>query len=133
VADQEITTASGAGTSNSFGFTGREADGQDYSSTGRYYDSQLQRFIAEDRVEFAAGDTNLHAYVSNSVLNLTDPTGEIPVQVLPCLAGAGMPLGHQESGHPAGLVVIPGLDAVGNTEEGRPRSGTIIESPATPL
>ena len=62
-----------------YGFTGREYD----SSTGlqynraRYYDPSTGRWISQDPLGMAAGDTNLYRYVGNSPTNLTDPTGRI--------------------------------------------------------
>ena len=41
----------------------------------RWYDPQLGRFVSEDPIGFAAGDTNLTRYVGNSWPNGTDPTG----------------------------------------------------------
>jgi RHS repeat-associated protein len=60
-----------------FGYTGREADaetGLDYYRA-RYYDSSNGRFISEDPIGFAAGDTNLTRYVGNSPTNFIDPSG----------------------------------------------------------
>ena len=86
------TTTSGATTSNTFGFTGREADGTGlYFYRARYYDPRLQRFIAEDPLGFGAGDANLHGYVFNAPTNFTDPSGEFALLVLPaagCVGGA---------------------------------------------
>lgn len=39
------------------------------------YDPAVGRFLSEDPLGFAAGDTNLQRYVSNSPTNHTDPTG----------------------------------------------------------
>jgi len=71
-------TASGAASSNSSQFTGRENDGtglQFYRS--RYYSPALQRFISEDSIGFSGGDTNLYGYVFNSPTNFTDSSGQI--------------------------------------------------------
>jgi RHS repeat-associated protein len=60
-----------------YGYTGREQDsetGLDYYRA-RYYDSANGRFISEDPIGFAAGDTNLTRYVGNSPTNGTDPSG----------------------------------------------------------
>jgi RHS repeat-associated protein len=79
------TTTSGAGTTNSFGFTGREADGTGlHYYRARYYDARLQRFIGEDPLGFHAGDVNLHAYVFNSPTELVDPLGEAVFYVPQC-------------------------------------------------
>jgi RHS repeat-associated protein len=61
-----------------FGFTGREFD----SNTGlqingeRWYDPITARWMSQDPLDFAAGDSNLYRYVSNTPLNATDPSGE---------------------------------------------------------
>jgi uncharacterized protein RhaS with RHS repeats len=47
------------------------------------------RFIGEDPIGFAGGDTNLYGYAFNSPSNFTDPSGEVvPVGLLIVLAGA---------------------------------------------
>jgi len=78
-------------------YTGREPD----PSTGliyyraRWYDPRIGRFISEDPIGFAAGDTNLSRYVGNSTHNAVDPSGlwGIPgsYSVLPPDAVAGLP------------------------------------------
>jgi len=83
------TTRTGTVTTNPFQFTGRENDGTGlYYYRARYYHPVLQRFISEDPIEFAAGDTNLYAYVFNSPTNFTDPSGEILPLLAACLGGA---------------------------------------------
>jgi RHS repeat-associated protein len=60
-----------------YGYTGREQDsetGLDYYRA-RYYDASNGRFISEDPISFAAGDTNIYRYVGNSPTNGTDPSG----------------------------------------------------------
>jgi RHS repeat-associated protein len=69
------TTASGGGTSNSFAFTGREADGTGlYFYRARYYDGRLQRFLTQDPIGILGG-TNLYAYVRNGPSSFVDPLG----------------------------------------------------------
>jgi len=71
------TTPGGASNSSSYQYTGRENDGTGlYYYRARYYQSELKRFISEDPIEFAGGDVNLYAYVLNSPVNFTDPSGE---------------------------------------------------------
>jgi RHS repeat-associated protein len=41
----------------------------------RYYHPALQRFISEDPIGFRGGDVNLYAYVGNTPLIATDPSG----------------------------------------------------------
>jgi RHS repeat-associated protein len=70
------TGTSGAATSNSFTFTGREADGTGlHFYRARYYDAMKQRFISEDPIQFSGGDSNLHSYVRNNPLRWIDPEG----------------------------------------------------------
>jgi RHS repeat-associated protein len=60
-----------------YGYTGREQDsetGLDYYRA-RYYDAGVGRFISEDPIGFAAGDSNIYRYVGNSPVNATDPSG----------------------------------------------------------
>ena len=60
-----------------YSYTGREwdADAQLYAYRARWYDPVVGRFIGEDPIGFAAGDTNISRYVGNSVTNATDPSG----------------------------------------------------------
>jgi RHS repeat-associated protein len=68
-------TAAGAPSSNSFQYTGREADGTGLDfNRARYYNPTFGRFISEDPIGFAGGP-NLYAYAANSPINLTDPYG----------------------------------------------------------
>ncbi len=66
---------------NSYEFTGRETDGFKYGMhyyRGRYYSAVLQRFVSQDPMDFAGGDTNLYAYVANGPTNDVDPSGQCP-------------------------------------------------------
>jgi RHS repeat-associated protein len=66
---------SGAASSNSRTFTGREDDGTGLMYyRARYYDPANGRFISEDPIGIAGGP-NLHVYVLADPINLTDPTG----------------------------------------------------------
>jgi len=70
------TTASGAGSTNSFAYTGRELDaGNLYFYRARYYNPVYQRFISEDPIGFLGGDVNLYGYVNNMPLNFRDNSG----------------------------------------------------------
>jgi len=78
------TTSSGAASSNTSQYTGRENDGNGlYYYRARYYSPSLHRFISQDPIGFVGGNTNLYAYVGNSPTNLTDASGQSP-----CLLGA---------------------------------------------
>jgi len=46
-----------------------------YDYRNRVYSAELGRFLQTDPVKFHAGDLNLHRYVGNDFLNLTDPGG----------------------------------------------------------
>ena len=56
-----------------FAHTGREWDPEtgNYFYRARYYDPQTGRFLSQDPIGFAAGDTNLYRYVGNSTPNYT--------------------------------------------------------------
>jgi RHS repeat-associated protein len=60
-----------------FAFTGRERDeesGMNYHRA-RYYDSLIGRWISEDPLQFAAGDSQLSRYARNNTTNSIDPSG----------------------------------------------------------
>jgi RHS repeat-associated protein len=60
-----------------FGFTGRERDeesGLNYHRA-RYYDTATGRWLSNDPIGFAAGDTNIQRYVGNNPVNYVDPSG----------------------------------------------------------
>jgi RHS repeat-associated protein len=61
----------------SWSFTGREwdADTALHYYRARYYDGKTGRFISEDPIGLAGG-FNLYAYVTNSPVNGTDPSGQ---------------------------------------------------------
>lgn len=60
-------------------YTGREQDLADlYYYRNRYYKPSIGRFISEDPIGLAGGDSNLYAYVTNNPVNFVDPTGETP-------------------------------------------------------
>jgi RHS repeat-associated protein len=65
-----------------FGYTGKALD----EDTGlqnnwhRWYDAAVGRWLSEDPIGFAAGDSNLYRYVGNNATNATDPNG---LQTLP--------------------------------------------------
>jgi len=70
------TAVTGAGTTNSFAFTGRELDATGlYYHRARYYSPTMGRFISEDPIGLAAGDGNLYAYVGNDPNDFADPFG----------------------------------------------------------
>jgi RHS repeat-associated protein len=76
-------TSTGAASTNSFQYTGRENDGTglDYLRA-RYYSPGLQRFLSEDPIGLGGGDVNLYAYVYNQPFAFVDRLGL-------CGSGAG--------------------------------------------
>ncbi len=64
-----------------FGYTGREFDEETrlQYNRARYYDPSNGRFISNDPIGFAGGDTNLYRYVGNSPTIFVDPSGLSPV------------------------------------------------------
>jgi len=69
-------TQTGSASTSSYKYTGREDDGSGmYYYRARYYHPRLQRFIAEDPLEFKGGSINIYTYVHNKPLRLTDPLG----------------------------------------------------------
>jgi RHS repeat-associated protein len=72
------TASTGASSSNSSQYTGRENDGTGlYYYRARYYSPKLQRFISEDPIGFSGG-LNLYAYVGNNPVGASDPSGLKP-------------------------------------------------------
>ena len=57
----------------------------------RYYNPQTGRFLSEDPIHFDGEDYNLYRYVQNNPLNLTDPSGEVPITLYVCYAYSGCP------------------------------------------
>ncbi|MGC1190794.1 MAG: RHS repeat-associated core domain-containing protein [Candidatus Binatus sp.] len=76
------TASSGAASDNPYQFAGRELDPNGgfgiYYFRARYYDSlELNRFLERDPQGLSGGNyAALYAYVGNSPLNGTDPTGQ---------------------------------------------------------
>ncbi len=69
------STTSGAASSNTSQYTGRENDRTGlYYYRARYYSPLLQRFISEDPIGLAGG-INLYAYVDNNPISFSDPLG----------------------------------------------------------
>ncbi|WP_408456245.1 RHS repeat-associated core domain-containing protein [Paraburkholderia fungorum] len=46
-----------------------------YYYRNRYYSPQTGRFISEDPIGWASGQTNAYAYVNGNPVQLTDPAG----------------------------------------------------------
>ena len=72
-----MTTQTGAASTSSYKYTGREDDGSGLMYyRARYYQPRLQRFLAEDPLGIGDDDVNLYAYARNSPTILVDPLGE---------------------------------------------------------
>jgi RHS repeat-associated protein len=68
-------TVNGADT-NPYQFTGRENDGTGlYYYRARYYSPTFQRFVSQDPIGFATGDTNLYRYALDAPTIANDPLG----------------------------------------------------------
>ncbi|NCS52426.1 MAG: hypothetical protein GPJ23_08650, partial [Microcystis aeruginosa G13-05] len=77
---------------NPFEFVGQwgvmeEANGLDFMRA-RYYDSLLGRFTATDPLGIEGG-INLYSYTQNNPISAIDPSGELPVFLIPALVGLG--------------------------------------------
>ncbi len=71
-----VTTQTGAASTNSYKFTGREDDGSGlYYYRARYYQPRFQRFISEDPIGFNGGDVNVYGYAQNNPIKRIDPLG----------------------------------------------------------
>ncbi|NGZ08702.1 MAG: hypothetical protein CV088_04845 [Nitrospira sp. LK70] len=74
-----FVSQTGAASTSSYKYTGREDDGSGLLYyRARYYQPRLQRFIAEDPIRFAGGSINFYSYVGNNPVNLRDPLGLKP-------------------------------------------------------
>jgi RHS repeat-associated protein len=76
------TTGTGTDT-NTQQYTGRENDNPGnsqglYYYRARYYMPGCMRFISEDPIGWASGQTNNYAYVAGNPVEFTDPTGRCP-------------------------------------------------------
>jgi RHS repeat-associated protein len=89
-------------------YTARENDGTGlYYYRERYYSPATARFISEDSIGYASGQTNAYAYVGGNPISYTDPEG----------LARGVPLAGNEPGgfrlNPNGLDVDY-FDGAGN-------------------
>ncbi len=73
------TTVTGRDGGNPTRYAGRDDDGNGlYYYRSRYYSTTNQRFLSQDPIGFASGDTNLYAYVGNRPTGYLDPLGTDP-------------------------------------------------------
>lgn len=77
VRGQNIQISSQSFTGSPYSFTGREWEYEAgmYFYRTRYYSPDIGRFVSQDPISFAGGDTNLYRYVANSPINARDPLG----------------------------------------------------------
>jgi len=69
------TTVTGAPTTNSFAFTGRELDTPNlYFYRARYYSPNYDRFVSEDQL-FPASGASAYSYAGNDPIGFADPFG----------------------------------------------------------
>ncbi len=68
-------TVNGADT-NPYQFTGRENDGTGlYYYRARYYSPTFQRFVSQDPIGFAGGNSDLYSYANGNPISLSDARG----------------------------------------------------------
>jgi RHS repeat-associated protein len=106
------TSATGEQNTNLTQYTGRELDETGlYYYRGRYYSPALLRFISEDPIGFAGGDSNLYAYVFDAPTNFVDPMGLDPwTRLSGGLRAIG---GGFEAGAGVGLAIATGWTGIG--------------------
>jgi RHS repeat-associated protein len=72
------TTFTGTASNNTSQYTGRENDNDGlYYYRARYYHPVFSRFVSEDPIGFASGETALYSYARNRPTDFTDPSGEL--------------------------------------------------------
>ena len=78
-----VVTETNATDSNRFLFAGMEYDSTTglYYDHARYYDAVTGRFVSQDPMGFAAGDTDIYRYVMNSPTDDVDNTGLLVIKV----------------------------------------------------
>lgn len=73
-----FVSQTGAASTSSYKFTGREDDGTGlFYYRARYYSPRLGRFISEDPIGFSGDDVNFYVYAKNNPGLLIDPLGEV--------------------------------------------------------
>jgi RHS repeat-associated protein len=115
------TAASGAASSNSHRFTGREQDPTGlYYLRNRYYNPMLGRFLSPDPIGIAGG-INLYAYTFDDPMNWVDPLGLSPGASggsgpgpggtwQPCRGGRCVSFGGAEDQRWSNQGVVPGAN-----------------------
>jgi len=73
-------SATGATTTNSYTYTGRETDGLGINYyRARYYNPATGRFLSEDPAGFGGSGTNLYAYAGDDPIDFKDPSGQVQI------------------------------------------------------
>ena len=77
-----ITAETNSSNRGRYTWTGRELDVETalQYNRARYYDSNIGRWMGQDPLGFAAGDSNLYRYVHNQPTDATDPSGLAPLE-----------------------------------------------------
>ena len=80
-----IVSQTNSSNGDRFLFAGMQYDATTgiYYDHARYYDAAIGRFMSQDPMGFAAGDTNLYRYVQNTPTDASDPSGLLPTYVSP--------------------------------------------------
>jgi RHS repeat-associated protein len=123
-----FVSQTGAASTSSYQYTGREDDGTGLMYyRARYYQPRLQRFISEDPMEFLGNDINMYVYVGNSPVRFFDPLGwirwnknppdTVPVtgQTLTNLQCVEKCLQQQTNNPSLDLLMTGGAEATGHT------------------
>ena len=98
-----VTSESNSSNGDRFKFQAMQLDAGTglYFDNARYYDPTGGRFVGQDPISFAAGQSNLYVFVGNGPTDAIDPTG---------LQQLGQPFGPQGGG---GVSVVPNVQGPG--------------------
>ena len=80
----KITAETNSANRGRYAWSGRELDVETalQYNRARYYHSNTGRWLVQDPLGFAAGDSNLYRYVHNQPTDATDPTGLATVDIV---------------------------------------------------
>jgi len=115
-----FVSQTGAASTSSYKYTGREDDGTGLMYyRARYYHPRLQRFISEDPIGFRGGDVNLYGYVRGNPLMWRDPMGRFTMllTLVPPLVDAGIAVGGIIAGGIAGQIISNVIKSEGGTPD----------------
>jgi len=111
-------TATGATSTNTAQFTGRETDATLTFYRSRYLNPLFGRFISEDGAGLAGGSPNLYASLGDDPVNGTDPSGHILPILVACGVGAASNIGFDWITHALGHRKFTLGDALGSAAVG---------------